>query len=183
RGLTESLENHHKVRILDEAVEDAVRLSHRYISGRQLPDKSVSVLDTACAKVAIGQAATPAPIEDAQRRIEHLGVEIGVLEREAITGQNHQERIDELRAAKASEEERLSQLKLQWDKEAAAIGRIRDIRAQLEAHVAAKGATHGDGAAQVAKAASASAGDGSPGGTTIDVQGLRGDLDRLNKEL
>src|SRR5947208_10784850 len=70
RGLAEALENHHRVRILAEAVEDAVRLSHRYISGRQLPDKSVSVLDTACARVAIGQGATPASVEDAQRRIE-----------------------------------------------------------------------------------------------------------------
>ena len=88
------MENHHKVRILDEAVEDAVKLSHRYITGRQLPDKCVSVLDTACARVAIGQAATPGPVEDAQRQITQLGVEIAVLEREAITGANHQERID-----------------------------------------------------------------------------------------
>src|SRR5213076_587471 len=71
RGLLEKMEQHHNVRILDEAIVDSVKLSHRYISGRQLPDKSVSVLDTACAKVAIGQGATPGPIEDATRRIEH----------------------------------------------------------------------------------------------------------------
>ena len=68
RGLVETLEQHHGVRILDEAVGDAVRLSHRYISGRQLPDKSVSLLDTACARVAIGHAATPPAVEDCRRR-------------------------------------------------------------------------------------------------------------------
>src|ERR1041384_4529375 len=96
RGLTEMLENHHKVRILDEAVADAVKLSHRYLSGRQLPDKSVSVLDTACARVAIGQGATPPAVEDAQRRIDQLSLEITVLEREAITGDDHGERISEI---------------------------------------------------------------------------------------
>ena len=74
RGLVETLEKHHQVRILDEAVVDAVRLSHRYISGRQLPDKSVSLLDTACARVAIGHAAVPPAVEDCRRRIEQLTV-------------------------------------------------------------------------------------------------------------
>src|SRR5215510_9437510 len=101
RGLTETLENHHKVRILEEAVEDAVKLSHRYLSGRQLPDKSVSALDTACAKVAIGQGAVPPPIEDATRRIAQYAVEIGALEREAITGADHTERIAELGSLRA----------------------------------------------------------------------------------
>ena len=76
------LEKHHEVRILDEAVEDAVRLSHRYIPDRQLPDKAVSLLDTACARVALSQSATPPALEDASREIEHLDVEIGILERE-----------------------------------------------------------------------------------------------------
>jgi len=97
RGLTDTLEAHHKVRILDEAIEGAVRLSHRYISGRQLPDKSVSVLDTACARVAIGQYNVPAAIEDAERQIVNLTVEIAVLEREAVTGADHHKRIAELR--------------------------------------------------------------------------------------
>ncbi|HXM76723.1 MAG TPA: AAA family ATPase, partial [Thermoanaerobaculia bacterium] len=117
RGLTEPLENHHGVRILDEAVEDAVRLSHRYISGRQLPDKSVSVLDTACARVHIGQAATPPAVEDAQRRIEQLTVEIGALDRETATGTDHRERLEELGSTRAKEEERLGKFKEQWDKE------------------------------------------------------------------
>ena len=110
RGITESLENHHKVRILDEAVEDAVKLSHRYITGRQLPDKSVSVLDTACARVAIGQAATPAAVEDAQRRIDQCSVEMGVLEREAITGTDHDKRLAGLKQIKAEAEATLATL-------------------------------------------------------------------------
>jgi len=186
RGLVESLENHHKVRILDEAVEDSVRLSHRYIPGRQLPDKSVSVLDTACAKVAIGQGATPAAIEDSQRVIDQLTVEIGVLEREAATGGDHEERLGEARAAKTAEEEKLSQLKLQWDKEKGIITRIRDLRKQLESYAVAKSkaASGGDGAAKAAKAAASAATEDVAGSAAaVDVDGLRAELNRLNKEL
>jgi type VI secretion system protein VasG len=82
RGLTSMLEEHHGVRVLDEAVESAVKLSHRYIPGRQLPDKAVSLFDTACARVAIGQNAVPAPIEDCRCQIEHLTIELGILDRE-----------------------------------------------------------------------------------------------------
>ena len=140
RGLAEALENHHRVRILAEAVEDAVRLSHRYISGRQLPDKSVSVLDTACARVAIGQGATPASVEDAQRRIDQLTTEMNALEREEITGLNHNERIAELKALKTGEEARLANLKAQWEKERGIIAQIRDVRGQLEQHASAQAA-------------------------------------------
>src|SRR5438045_97016 len=108
RGLTETLENHHRVRILDESVEEAVRLSHRYISGRQLPDKAVSVLDTACARVAIGQSAIPPSVEDAQRRVAQITVEISALEREAVTGTDHYRRIDELKTNRSSEKEKLA---------------------------------------------------------------------------
>ena len=138
RGLAEALENHHRVRILAEAVEDAVRLSHRYISGRQLPDKSVSVLDTACARVAIGQGATPASVEDAQRRIDQLTTEMNALEREEITGLNHNERIAELKALKTGEEARLANLKAQWEKERGIIAQIRDVRGQLEQRASAQ---------------------------------------------
>src|SRR2546421_703297 len=140
RGLAEALENHHRVRILAEAVEEAVRLSHRYISGRQLPDKSVSVLDTACARVAIGQGATPASVEDAQRRIDQLTTEMNALEREEITGLNHNERIAELKALKTGEEARLANLKAQWEKERGIIAQIRDVRGQLEQHASAPAA-------------------------------------------
>jgi type VI secretion system protein VasG len=150
RGLAESLENHHRVRILDEAIEEAVKLSHRYISGRQLPDKSVSVLDTACARVAIGQGATPAPVEDAQRRIDQLTTEIRALERESITGIDHSARIEELTKLKASEEERLVSLNAQWQKEREIIDQIRDVRGQLEKHALAPAGAEGNGASVAA---------------------------------
>jgi type VI secretion system protein VasG len=203
RGLAESLENHHRVRILAEAVEDAVKLSHRYITGRQLPDKSVSVLDTACARVAIGQGATPASVEDAQRRIDQLTTEMGALEREAITGMDHSERIEELKAAKTAEEARLSNLKAQWEKEREIIGQIRDIRGQLEQHAMAASAAasaggNGSGAAvasaaaagaaaTTAEAATAAPGPGVEAAAAsqpaIDVDGLRTKLSQLNDEL
>ena len=132
RGIVSALENHHNVRILDEAVEDSVRLSHRYITGRQLPDKSVSVLDTACAKVAIGQGATPAAIEDATRRIANLTTEINVLERETITGAPHDDRIAELKDGRTTTENALATLTAQWDKERELIVKIRELREKLE---------------------------------------------------
>src|SRR5207249_926360 len=103
-GLAETLEKHHKVRILDEAVRDAVRLSHRYISGRQLPDKSVSLLDTACARVGMSQQTVPPALEDCQRRIEQLAVSIGILERESAVGADHQTRLAEMAEEKAKAE-------------------------------------------------------------------------------
>ena len=77
RGLVDTLEKHHNVRILDEAVSEAVRLSARYIPSRQLPDKAVSLIDTACARVGMSQAAVPPPIEDRQRRIALIDTEVG----------------------------------------------------------------------------------------------------------
>ena len=165
RGIAGALENHHKVRILDEAVCDAVKLSMRYITGRQLPDKGVGVLDTACAKVAIGQAATPPAVEDAQRRIENITVEIGVLERESATGADHRERLLELRKEQELVQQRLERLKKQWDEEARIIGRIRDVRGQLEE--LALGSTD--------KANTSEAG--------ADPATLKQELERLNAEL
>ncbi|MGI8542099.1 MAG: type VI secretion system ATPase TssH [Aridibacter sp.] len=132
RAIAGKMEEHHNVRILDEAVIDCVKLSHRYITGRQLPDKSVSVLDTACAKVAIGQGATPAPIEDATRRIDHLNREINSLEREAVTGSDHGERLQELRTNLSETEARLEKLNSQWEKEKELTSTIRDLRIKLE---------------------------------------------------
>ena len=86
RGLVATLEKHHKVRILDEAVERRGPLSARYIPARQLPDKAVSLLDTACARVAMSQNAIPAPIEDCRRRIDLIDTELKILERETAAG-------------------------------------------------------------------------------------------------
>ena len=139
RGLLEKMEAHHNVRILDEAIVDSVKLSHRYIAGRQLPDKSVSVLDTACAKVAIGQGATPASVEDSTRRISKLTAEINSLQRELATGAAHDERLAELNETRAKEEERLAKFNEQWTKEKELVGKIREIRTKLET-----GAANGD---------------------------------------
>jgi type VI secretion system protein VasG len=137
RGLVGTLEHHHKVRILDEAVDASVRLSHRYISGRQLPDKSVSVLDTACARVALAQVATPPEIEDCRRRISLIETEVGILERESLTGGSHRERLEELATEKAAATERLRDLEARWKEEGRLIGTLRAIREQLETHAAA----------------------------------------------
>lgn len=133
RGITQSLESHHKVRILDEAIDAAVRLSHRYISGRQLPDKSVDVLDTAAARVAITEAATPPELEDCQRRIDNLATQIRILEREELTGGGHAERIAELIAEKAGEDDRRQAVEKRWKEELRIVGEIHAIRDRLEA--------------------------------------------------
>ena len=137
RGLVGTLERHHNVRVLDEAVDAAVRLSHRYITGRQLPDKSVSVLDTACAKVALGQSATPAAIEDCRRTIQNIETETAILDRERLTGEVRQERLDELAAEKKAIEQRLAGLESRWKEESRVVGAIRAIHQRLEVHVAA----------------------------------------------
>ena len=132
RGLSGKMEEHHNVRVLDEAIVECVKLSARYITGRQLPDKSVSVLDTACAKVAIGQGATPASVEDATRRIQNLTSEIEALEREQVTGASHDSRLEELIGKRKTTEEELAKLNEQWAKEKELTERIRNIRLKLE---------------------------------------------------
>src|SRR5262249_47917728 len=133
RGLTETLEKHHKGRILEEAVADAVKLSHRYIPDPPLPGKSPSFLDTPCAQGALGQSATPPAVEDCRREIEHLGVEIGILEREETVGGDHATRLEERRALRKAAEERLAKLEKRWQEEAGLVEQIQKLRAQLEA--------------------------------------------------
>ncbi len=136
RGLVSTLEKHHQVRILDEAVTDAVRLSHRYISGRQLPDKAVSLLDTASARVAIGHSAVPAAVEDCRRRITQLGTAIEILQRETSAGADHAKRLDELQQEKTAAEAELVELEGRWKQETALVSEIRQIREQLVAAAA-----------------------------------------------
>jgi ATPases with chaperone activity, ATP-binding subunit len=132
RGIADKMEEHHNVRILDEAIVECVKLSNRYITGRQLPDKSVSVLDTACAKVAIGQGATPASVEDATRRIQNLTAEIDALEREQATGAGHDERLADRKAKREETEAALAKLNEQWEKEKVLVDQIRNVRIKLE---------------------------------------------------
>ena len=203
RGIADKMEGHHNVRILDEAIVECVKLSNRYITGRQLPDKSVSVLDTACAKVAIGQGATPASVEDATRRIQNLTSEIDALEREQATGAGHDERLNDLKAKRTSTEEELAKLNQQWEKEKRLVDEIRTIRQKLELTrldgkladaVAGNGSpAKGEPAAAVATA-EADASPGDDGGATAaapapeaakpqDTEFLKSELKRLTAEL
>ncbi|MFL6626170.1 MAG: type VI secretion system ATPase TssH [Vitreoscilla sp.] len=131
RGVASTMEKHHKVQILDEALEAAVKLSHRYIPARQLPDKSVSLLDTASARVAISLHAVPAEVDDSQRRIEALETESGIIAREAAIGIPTAEREASVNALLAVEKDRLATLTKRWNDEKALVDRLLSLRARL----------------------------------------------------
>jgi len=133
RGMAALMEKHFNVRVFDEAITEAVRLSARYISGRQLPDKAISVLDTACAKVALGQSAVPAAMEDNTKLLERLAVEIGALEREAAAGTPHQDKLAELKAERDAVQAELDTLTERYSKEKALVTEIQALREKLEA--------------------------------------------------
>ena len=146
RGLVGTLEKHHKVRIFDEAVSAAVRLSARYIPARQLPDKAVSLIDTACARVAMSQSSIPAPVEDRRRRIGLIDTELAILDREIASGSDHAARRDELTTERTTVTDDLAALETRWDAERALVEDITAARARIEA--AEPGAdTHADRAA------------------------------------
>ncbi|CAI8694052.1 type VI secretion system ATPase TssH [Burkholderia pyrrocinia] len=132
RGMSGLMEKHFNVRILDDAITEAVRLSHRYISGRQLPDKAISVLDTACAKVALAHSATPAAIDDTKKRIERIDAEIASLEREAAGGAPHDERLGELRGARDTALEQLAKDDARYEAERAIVAEITELRDTLD---------------------------------------------------
>jgi len=131
RSVVSTMEQHHKVQILDEALEAAVRLSHRYIPARQLPDKSVSLLDTACARVAVSLHATPAEVDDSLRRIDSLETELGIIRRERAIGIDVTER--EAGCESALEDERIRQNELQgrWKTERALVDELLSLRDTL----------------------------------------------------
>jgi type VI secretion system protein VasG len=169
RGVVPALERHHNVRILDEGLAAAVALSHRYLPDRQLPDKAVSVLDTACARLALGQNAIPPAIEDVRRTLDDLAVQARVLERELALGAGHAERLAKIAAQRAAAEQQETALKQRWEKELALVNQIRSIRGRIEeAHSAA------------APAPSPSKGEAAP---KEDPATLREELGRLNAEL
>ena len=132
RGLVATLEAHHKVRILDEAVSEAVRLSARFIPSRQLPDKGVSLIDTACARVAMSQSAIPAAIEDITRRTSLIDTELAILEREALAGADNTPRQSELRDERATLQDRLAGLNTQWEQERAITTEMGQARVALD---------------------------------------------------
>jgi len=151
RAVVPALEKHHSVRILDEGMEAGVRLSHRYLPERQLPDKAVSVLDTACARLSLGQNALPAALEDAMRTVDDIAVQTRVLEREAAVGADHATRLAELAAARAEAEQRVTALKERWERERDLVTRVRAIREGLEGGAGPDGASKGDAKKQRAE--------------------------------
>jgi type VI secretion system protein VasG len=144
RGMVAALEKHHQLRILDQAVTATVRLSHRYLAGRQLPDKAVSVLDTACARLSLGQNTTPPPLEDAMRRIDDLKVQKQILERESTVGENHAERLALIEEQLAAAGDSVAKLKSQWEQEVDLVRRIRAMRESLETGTKPEGSANGE---------------------------------------
>ena len=139
RGLAVHLEEHHGVRVLDEAIRDAVGLSHRYIMGRQLPDKAISVLDTACARVALGLNGTPPAVENAVREIDRLELEIATLKRERATGQPQSRRmgprtggLEELGTELARLKAKRTEVEERWHRELALAKKILDLQAEVD---------------------------------------------------
>lgn len=135
RGVASVMEKHHKVQLLDEALESSVRLSHRYIPARQLPDKSVSLLDTACARVAISQNAMPAEVEDCRRRIEALETELEIIQREKTVGVDTGEREASAKEKLEEEQERLGELDSRWNSEKELVEQILELRAKLRGRI------------------------------------------------
>ncbi len=131
RGVASTMEKHHKVQILDEALEAAVKLSHRYIPGRQLPDKSVSLIDTACARVAVSLHATPAEVDDCMKRIESLETEQGIIAREGAIGIDTKKRSALVEDQLGLERTRLDKLQTRWQGEKGLVDTLLTLRAKL----------------------------------------------------
>ncbi|RON43849.1 type VI secretion system ATPase TssH [Pseudomonas frederiksbergensis] len=131
RGVAAKLEQHHGVQVLDAAIHEAVKLSHRYISGRQLPDKAISVLDTACARVALGQHDVPPPLESLRHRQNSLKDEVERLRREQATGLDHRERITLLESESVSNVQAIRELEVRWNEERVAVRELLETRREL----------------------------------------------------
>ncbi|HEX7909245.1 MAG TPA: type VI secretion system ATPase TssH, partial [Paraburkholderia sp.] len=151
RGMAALMEKHFNVRVLDDAITEAVRLSHRYISGRQLPDKAISVLDTACAKVALAHSSTPAAIDDTKKRVERIDAEIAALEREAASGALHDERLAELRGLREEDLKSLAEDEARYDKERVLVTEIVGLRSEIDAARVSSAGAEQAGSAQQAR--------------------------------
>ena len=184
RGIVSVMEKHHRVQILDEGLEAAVKLAHRYIADRQLPDKSVSLLDTACARVAVSHHATPPDVEDCQRRIEALSVEQGIIDREAAIGVDVTERRKRVEESLARESANLEELRGRWAREKELVDEILALRGKLretigKADAAPAGA--GDGASK--QTVPASGPDAKPTMSPAEQQAARERLKELQAKL
>ena len=182
RGLVPVLEKHHDVRILDEGLVAAVKFSHRYLPDRQLPDKAVSVLDTACARLKLGQNATPPAIEDIHRQIDDCTVRTRILERESALGADHAEGLAALAKQQAALEASLAELNGRWEKERDLVGKIREVRGKLETAAGAPAGAATAAAAEGAPAASPVAAATDPDALRLQLAGLNAELEELQGE-
>jgi len=132
RGVCGPIAQHFDLRVLNDAVEAAVTLSRRYLTGRQLPDKAISVLDTACARVALAQSATPGPVEDLRMRIQRIDDEMAALDREDAGGTLWLSRRNALRIEAQRLRDELTLLEARWQRERELVAAIRRLRRQLD---------------------------------------------------
>jgi len=185
RGVASTMEKHHKVQILDEALEAAVKLSHRYIPGRQLPDKSVSLIDTACARVAVSLHATPAEVDDCSKRIESLETEQGIIAREDAIGIDTKKRRALVEEQLGSERARLDKLQTRWQAEKVLVDKLLGLRAKLRdgaAPVEGTGSTLEKGAEAVAPAELPKLSDEARAAALADLKQVQEELATLQGE-
>jgi type VI secretion system protein VasG len=207
RGVASVMEKHHKVMVLDEALEAAVKLSHRYIPARQLPDKAVSLLDTSCARVAISQFAVPAEVDDCRKRIIALETELEIIGREKAVGIDSIKREDSANEKITVERERLVILEARWNSERELVKRILDLRGKLreggkpvdstpippgESQTSIPSPSTGEGQAPVSSPSTGEGqapipspleGEGQGGGESPDREKLLGELKTLQNQL
>ncbi|GAA0889448.1 type VI secretion system ATPase TssH [Rhodanobacter soli] len=186
RGVASVMEKHHKVQILDEALEAAVKLSHRYIPARQLPDKAVSLLDTACARVAISQHAVPAEVDDTRKRIQALETELGIIGREKNVGVEVAAREEAASEKLATQKARLETLEANWIIEKELVEKILDIRSRLRgtsAPVEGTGSSLEESANKEAAAEGVAALEGAERAAALEeLKGLQAQLAELQGE-
>jgi type VI secretion system protein VasG len=173
RGVTSTMERHHKVQVLDEALDAAVRLAHRYIPARQLPDKAVSLLDTACARVAISQHAVPPEVDDTRKRIDALKTELEIIGRETAVGIDTRERDKLARTRLEQASSRLAELEKRWNAEKTLVDQILGIRAKLRAET---------GKVEGATGAGGNLSDAERTQLLTDLRSLQGELHKLQGE-
>jgi len=188
RGVVSVMEKHHRVQVLDEALEAAVKLAHRYVPDRQLPDKSISLLDTACARVAVSHHATPAEVEDCQRRIEALQTELEIVGRETAIGIDTAARAASAEKSLGEERERLKGLQAAWEREKGIVDEILALRAKLRASgastkAAADGAAAGSTAGSTEAPAAASGASAEAPLSEAEQTAARARLQELQKML
>jgi len=190
RGVASTMEAHHQVQVLDEAIEAAVRLGHRYIPARQLPDKAVSLLDTACARVAISQHAVPAAVDDCRKQIESLETELAIIAREQAIGIDIGSRQARAADLLAAARQRLTGLEQSWQREKRTVERILELRQRLRgggAPVEGTGSSLEKSAAAAPAATPVAAADGALTETErrqalADLRGLQAELAALQGE-